>query len=67
MRGHDLLADQQVLERSIGLRNPYVDALSVLQVALLERARRVDALEGADKSALATSLNGVAQGLRNTG
>jgi phosphoenolpyruvate carboxylase len=67
VRGHDLLADQQVLERSIGLRNPYVDALSVLQVALLERARRVDALEGADKSALATSLNGVAQGLRNTG
>ncbi|HEU4538747.1 MAG TPA: phosphoenolpyruvate carboxylase, partial [Polyangiaceae bacterium] len=58
-----------VLKASIALRNPYVDALNLLQISLLGRKRR--APEGADLEeldrALGTTLNGVAQGLRNTG
>ena len=58
-----LLAENPVLQRSIALRNPYVDVLSLLQVSLLRRSR-----DGEDVGrALATTLNGVAQGLRNTG
>jgi phosphoenolpyruvate carboxylase len=58
-----------VLRASIALRNPYVDALNLLQISLLGRKRR--AAPGEDLAALdqalGTTLNGVAQGLRNTG
>ena len=41
MTGRDRLLDgAPVLQRSIGLRNPYVDSLSELQVRLLARLRR---------------------------
>jgi phosphoenolpyruvate carboxylase len=66
IRERPILADQPALRTAIQLRNPYVDPLSLLQVSLLEKQRggtddpRVDA-------ALGTTLNGVAQGLRNTG
>jgi phosphoenolpyruvate carboxylase len=66
-----LLKDNPVLQSAIGLRNPYVDPLSLLQIALLRRKR---ALPPADTKAreqidavLATTLSGIAQGLRNTG
>jgi phosphoenolpyruvate carboxylase len=66
-----LLADNPVLEAAIALRNPYVDPLSLMQVAMLRRQRE---LEGSDSpartqvaDALATTLSGIAQGLRNTG
>jgi phosphoenolpyruvate carboxylase len=52
---------------SIRLRNPYVDPMSLLQVDLLRRWR---ASEGEDESllrALVACVNGVAQGLQNTG
>ena len=52
-----------MLRGSIGLRNPYVDALSLLQLSLLRRKRAGEDVGGA----LGTTLNGVAQGLRNTG
>jgi phosphoenolpyruvate carboxylase len=65
-----LLEDSPVLQTAITLRNPYVDALSLLQITLLERKR--GAAEGSDargriEDALATTLSGIAQGLRNTG
>ena len=66
----ELLADAPVLRAAIAVRNPYVDVLSVLQVALLARKRREgekSAQADAVNDALATTLNGVAQGLRNTG
>ena len=73
----NLLADQEslldgtpVLQRSIALRNPYVDALSFLQVELLSRIRDMpqDDFEYADTlEAILRSVNGVAAGLRNTG
>jgi phosphoenolpyruvate carboxylase len=66
-----LLDDATVLQAAIALRNPYVDALSLLQIALLRRKRRGDDLAEDERTrldeALATTLSGVAQGLRNTG
>ena len=50
---------------------PYVDALSLLQIALLRRKRSGSAVTGEERAlldgALATTLSGIAQGLRNTG
>jgi phosphoenolpyruvate carboxylase len=66
----DLLMDNDVLRTSIALRNPYVDPLSLLQISLLQRKRALrDDDEAAKKldDAIGTTLNGVAQGLRNTG
>ena len=61
-----LLEKNPVLARSIRLRNPYVDPLSLIQVELLRRKRR-----GEDNNdlnyALAATINGIAAGLRNTG
>ena len=72
IRGHrELLDDSPVLQSAIALRNPYVDPLSLLQVSLLRRKRGAAALDAGSKEkiddALATTLSGVAQGLRNTG
>ncbi len=61
-----LLRGNPVLQSAIALRNPYVDPLSLLQIALLRRKRE----SGGDvkvNAALATTLSGIAQGLRNTG
>jgi phosphoenolpyruvate carboxylase len=66
----ELLRDNEVLQSAIALRNPYVDVLSLLQIALLRRKRAtelVDAERDAVDAALATTLSGIAQGLRNTG
>jgi phosphoenolpyruvate carboxylase len=69
--GHKrLLEDRRVLSWAIELRNPYVDALSHLQLKAL-RALRAGGSRGRDR-ALAERLflltvNGVAAGLQNTG
>ena len=65
-----LMRDNPMLQTAIGLRNPYVDPLSLLQVVLLQRTH--DAAPdnpgmAAMSAALASTLNGIAQGLRNTG
>ncbi len=62
-----LLDDDPVLQRSIRLRNPYVDPLSYLQVEALRRAR-----EGGDDAArwehvAHVTVQGIAAGLRHTG
>lgn len=65
-----LLEDQPVLQSAIALRNPYVDPLSLIQVSLLKRKRTLgegDAEREDVDAVLATTLSGVAQGLRNTG
>ena len=64
-----LLENNPVLRRSIDLRNPYVDALSFLQVELLRRRRAARAEEEDPEllGAILRSINGVAAGLRNTG
>jgi len=65
-----LLEGNPVLRASIARRNPYVDPLSLLQMSLMRRKRAL--AEGVEANpllgeALGTTLNGVAQGMRNTG
>jgi phosphoenolpyruvate carboxylase len=62
----ELLSTNQVLARSIRLRNPYVDPMSLIQVALLKRKREGEESEALNY-ALAATINGIAAGLRNTG
>jgi phosphoenolpyruvate carboxylase len=65
-----LLDGAPVLQRSIGLRNPYVDSLSELQVRLLRRLRALPADDpdrGRVLRLVQASVNGVAAGLQNTG
>lgn len=63
----DLLDDSQRLSNSIRLRNPYVDPMSLLQVDLLERWRATNGDDDALLQALVACVNGVSQGLQNTG
>ncbi len=65
----ELLERNPVLQRSIRLRNPYVDPLSHLQIELLGRKRRRASPEEAERldSALALTVTGIAAGLRNSG
>jgi phosphoenolpyruvate carboxylase len=63
-----LLERNPVLARSIRLRNPYVDPLSLIQVALLRRKRANEDQEDVHLNyALAATINGIAAGLRNSG
>jgi phosphoenolpyruvate carboxylase len=61
-----LLERNPVLARSIELRNPYVDPMSLVQIELLRRKRAGDDSEALDY-ALAATINGISAGLRNTG
>jgi len=65
---HDaLLAGDITLQRAIMLRNPYVDPMSLMQVDLLGRWRETGCEDPDLLSALLASVNGIAQGLQNTG
>jgi phosphoenolpyruvate carboxylase len=61
-----LLEGNPVLTRSIRLRNPYVDPMSLVQVELLRRKRAGTGADGVDY-ALGATINGIAAGLHNTG
>jgi phosphoenolpyruvate carboxylase len=61
-----LLEKNPVLSRSIRLRNPYVDPISLIQVDLLRRKQSGDQSEELDY-ALGATINGIAAGLHNTG
>jgi phosphoenolpyruvate carboxylase len=62
----DLLEANPVLFRSIRLRNPYVDPMSLVQVDLLHRKRTGENTDALDY-ALGGTINGIAAGLHNTG
>jgi phosphoenolpyruvate carboxylase len=71
-----LLDNQPVLQKSIRLRNPYVDPLSYLQVELLKRLRALPLDDDSEemkiarrdlRAAVLLSINGVAAGMKNTG
>ncbi len=66
-----LLETNSVLERSIRLRNPYVDPMSLLQVELIRRKRAAIAKGEPDSAelnrAISATINGISAGLRNTG
>ena len=68
--GHDrLLAGRPVLSRAVALRDPYVDALSHLQLRALAAVRSSDDPDEAAEleKFLLLTVNGVAAGLQNTG
>ncbi|PFG38608.1 phosphoenolpyruvate carboxylase type 1 [Georgenia soli] len=71
--GHErLLEGHRVLGRAVQLRNPYVDALSLIQLRALrtlrDSSRELDAQEVEDQQRLLLlTLKGVAAGLQNTG
>ncbi|HEU4982457.1 MAG TPA: phosphoenolpyruvate carboxylase, partial [Acidobacteriaceae bacterium] len=62
----ELLENNQVLARSIRLRNPYVDPMSLIQVELLRRKRAGENTPEVNR-AIAATINGISAGLRNTG
>jgi phosphoenolpyruvate carboxylase len=66
--GHDrLLANRPVLSRAVALRDPYVDALSLLQLRALTALRGGAGERDRLERLLLLTVNGVAAGLQNTG
>ena len=65
-----ILDNNPFLQKSIELRNPYIDSLSYIQVGLLRRLLKGDFTSG-EKTALVDdlklSINGISAGLKNTG
>ena len=68
---NELMQSEPVLQRSIRLRNPYVDPLNYLQVEMLQRIRQIPDQSSEEARALREvimlTINGIAAGLRNTG
>jgi phosphoenolpyruvate carboxylase len=65
-RQRELLERNPVLARSIRLRNPYVDPMSLIQVELLRRKQAGENSAELDYP-LGATINGIAAGLHNTG
>ncbi len=72
--------NNDILQRGLNVRNPYVDPLNIIQAEVLKRLRRNAGEYGADVAgelspedislltdALAISINGIANGQKNTG
>jgi phosphoenolpyruvate carboxylase len=62
-----LLARDPNLQRSIRLRNPYVDPMSFVQVDLLAQWRAGGRADQELERVLAQTVRGIARGLQNTG
>ena len=62
-----LLDSEPTLQRSIRLRNPYVDPLHMMQADLLRRWRETGRQDRALFDALVASVNGIARGLQGSG
>jgi phosphoenolpyruvate carboxylase len=62
-----LLDSEPTLQRSIRLRNPYVDPIHLMQVDLLRRWRESGRQDVETFEALVTSVNGISQGLQGSG
>ena len=68
--GHDDVLDTEPwLQHSIRMRNPYVDPMNYIQVALLERWRKSDDDQERNqiRDVILQSVNGIASGLQNVG
>ncbi len=65
-----LLESNPSLQRSLRLRNPYIDPISLVQIRFLQ-AYREGAMEGGRQQEildlLRSTVNGIAAGMRNTG
>ncbi len=64
---NQILGDQPILARTLGIRDAYLAPLHLLQISLLERVRAGASQESTIRRALLLTINGVAAGLRNTG
>ncbi len=65
--GHaEILENNPALARSLMIRLPYLDSLSLIQLSLLDHARRENASPTL-REAIKLTINGVASGLRNSG
>lgn len=64
-----LLGSNKDLQRSLQLRNPYIDPVSFIQLRFIEEWRRgSDQLENDPLTTLLRStVNGIAAGIKNTG
>ncbi len=62
-----LLENDEVLRRAIDLRSPYIDPLSLLQVRLLRDWRKDERPDDDRLRQLVSTVNGIAQGVQNTG
>ena len=65
-----LLEENPALAQSLASRNPYLDPLNSIQVALLRRIRATQAQDSAENpwvEPLLRSINAIAAGMRNTG
>ena len=63
----ELLADQPALSQTLKIRDRYLLPLHMLQVGLLARQRQQTDSSPVLSRALLTTINGIANGLRNTG
>jgi phosphoenolpyruvate carboxylase len=66
----NLLDNTPVLQRSVRLRNPYVDPLSYVQVSLLRQLRNLPEDSAEREGALRTlllTISGISSGMLNTG
>jgi len=61
----ELLDSEPTLQRSIKLRNPYIDPMNLMQVDLLQRWRAGGRADRDLFEALLTSAGGIAQGLQS--
>lgn len=70
-RHTQLMDNEPVIQRSIQLRNPYIDPLNYLQVEMLRRLRALNNPDSQEADSLreviVLTINGIAAGLRNTG
>jgi phosphoenolpyruvate carboxylase len=65
--GHERLLDgSPVLQRSIDVRNPYIDPINLVQTEILARLRS-DPEDARLLDAMLVTVNGIAAGMRNTG
>jgi phosphoenolpyruvate carboxylase len=68
LRGSARLLDSDpTLQRSITLRNPYIDPMHLMQVDLLKRWRASERRDPDLFNALRATIGGIAQGLQATG
>lgn len=65
-RRSELLSDLPVLQRTLAVRDVYLDPINYLQISLLARSRKGDESEDLTRALLLT-MNGIAAGMRNTG